>query len=71
MDRGDRVKFRPGSKAKDNWRINDEVAGLVLARYRTPRTGVSERVDVSFGAGVIVWGERATEFIEVNSETLQ
>ncbi len=67
MDRGARVKFKPGSKAKDNWRISDEVAGLVIARYKTPRTNVPERVDVRFDAGIVVWGERATEFVVVGS----
>jgi hypothetical protein len=63
MDRGARVKFKPGSKAQAHWRIRDDVAGLVLARYRAPQPGRAELVDVSFGVGMTVWGERASEFV--------
>ena len=71
LDRGARVKFKPGSKAQANWRISDGVDGLVLACYRTQHHGTLERVDVRFGSGVIVWGERASEFVEIHAEALQ
>ncbi len=71
MERGARVKFKPGSKAQANWRIGDGLAGLVLARYRAPQPGLPERVDVRFGSGITVWGERASEFIELTFEKAQ
>lgn len=71
LDRGARVTFRPGSKAQANWRISDGMDGLVLACYRTHHQGMPERVDVRFNSGVIVWGERASEFIPIEAEALQ
>lgn len=71
MDRGARVKFKPGSKAQANWRVGEDLAGWVLARYRAPQPGLPERVDVRFGSGVTVWGERASEFIELAGEHRQ
>ena len=71
MDRGARLKFKPGSKAQANWRIRDGMAGMVLASYRPPKPGMPERVDVLFGSNVTVWGERASEFEIVPPETLQ
>ncbi len=68
MDRGARVKFKTGSKARANWRVLDGMAGLVLARYHGMQPGTPERVDVVFSAGVIVWGERSSEFEEVPVE---
>jgi hypothetical protein len=71
MNRGARVKFKPGSKAQMNWRIGEGTAGLVIARYRAPQPGLPERVDVSFGTGITVWGERATEFVELSADNLR
>jgi hypothetical protein len=70
MDRGVQVKFKSGSKARDNWRVRDGIAGLVLARYHCSigSSDAPERVDVHFGADGIVWGERASEFEIVTSE---
>jgi len=71
MERGARVIFKPGSKAQANWRIGDGLAGWVLAHYRALQAGMPERVDVRFGSGMIVWGERASEFIEIKPEKIQ
>jgi hypothetical protein len=71
MDRGARVTFKPGSKAQANWRIGEGLAGLVLARYRAPRAGLPERVDVQFSSGITVWGERISEFVEIVPEKIQ
>jgi hypothetical protein len=70
MDRGARVKFKSGSKARQNWRVADGIAGLVLARYRCSAASNEdpERVDVHFGSEGIVWGERASEFEVVTLE---
>jgi hypothetical protein len=71
MDRGARVKFKSGSKARANWRVSDGTAGMVLARYRAPQPGQPERLDVTFGANLTVWGERASEFEIVPADKLQ
>lgn len=71
MDRGARVKFKPGSKAQANWRVGEDLAGWVLARYRAPQPGLPERLDVRFGSGVTVWGERASEFVELTADHRQ
>ena len=71
MDRGARVRFKNDSKARANWRVSDEMAGMVLARYRPPRPGQPERVDVVFTANLTVWGERASEFEILPPEKLQ
>ena len=71
MDRGARVKFKTGSKAQANWRVTDGMAGMVLARYRPTHPGQPERLDVTFGGNVTVWGERASEFEIVPAEKLQ
>jgi hypothetical protein len=73
MDRGLQVKFKSDSKARDNWRVRDGIAGLVLARYRCSAGGVEtpERLDVHFGSDGIVWGERASEFEVVAPEQLR
>ena len=51
--------------------IGDGLAGWVLAHYRALQAGMPERVDVRFGSGMIVWGERASEFIEIQPEKIQ
>ncbi|MEY3552340.1 MAG: hypothetical protein RL735_688 [Pseudomonadota bacterium] len=71
MDRGDRVKFKSGSKARHNWLVGDEMAGTIIARYRIPRRPGPERLDVRFGGGIVVWGERASEFEQAKFDTLQ
>jgi hypothetical protein len=71
MDRGARVKFKPDSKARQNWRVSDGMAGRVLARYRAMQPGQPERVDVEFEAKLTVWGERASEFEVLPPEQLQ
>ncbi|MFM2443709.1 MAG: hypothetical protein RJB09_895 [Pseudomonadota bacterium] len=72
MDRGARVKFKTGSKARANWHVGDGVAGMVLARYRAPQAaGQAERLDVVFSANLTVWGERASEFEIVQPEKMQ
>ncbi len=71
MDRGDRVKFKSGSKARHNWLVGDEMAGTIIARYRNPRRPGPERLDVSFGRGIVVWGERASEFEQTQADKLQ
>ena len=71
MDRGDRVKIKSGSKARHNWLVGDEMAGTIIARYRIPRRPGPERLDVSFGGGIVVWGERASEFEQAKFDTLQ
>ena len=70
MDRGVQVKFKPGSKARENWRVRDGSAGLVLARYRcaTRDARTPERIDVHFGVDGVVWGERASEFEIVSAD---
>jgi hypothetical protein len=71
MDRGARVRFKTGSKARANWRVGDGMAGMVLARYHALQAGQPERVDVVFSAHLTVWGERASEFEILPSEKLQ
>lgn len=71
MDRGARVKFKSGSKARANWRVTDGMAGMVLARYRSPQAGQPERVDVLFSNNLTVWGERASEFELIAQDKLQ
>lgn len=68
MDRGARVKFRPGSKACAKWRVSETTPGLVLARYHSMRDGQPERIDVLFAPNLTVWGERISEFEEAPSD---
>jgi hypothetical protein len=71
MDRGARVKFKSGSKARANWRVSDGMAGRVLARYSPPQPGQPERLDVKFSGTLTVWGERASEFEIVSQDKPQ
>jgi hypothetical protein len=54
------------------WNIPHETEGTVLCHYRVfaDRPGASERLDVRFGPGTVVWGIPETEF-EVIAESPQ
>jgi hypothetical protein len=66
---GQRIRFRPSSRAAREWRIAPEAEGTILCRYRilSGDPVASDRLDVRFSPKMVIWGAPANEF-EVISE---
>jgi hypothetical protein len=71
MRKGQRIRLSASARAARDWGVSVGAVGTVLCLYRTT-TRLNEKncVDVSFGAGMIVWGAPVSAF-EVIADNAQ
>jgi hypothetical protein len=64
LQKGQRLRPRHPALAEREWGIAGDAVGTVICAYQVglPSVRQGERVDVSFGPRLIVWGAPAAEF---------
>ena len=71
MNVGQKVRVSPASRLAREWKIPNDVQGIVICKYRVLKEsqGAPDRLDVRFSPKLVIWGAPAEAFEAVGDHS--